>query len=279
MRPGLIGIDVDGTLLDAEGDVRAGLREALTEARRAGVRVVLCTGRRYRRARAMAERIGLEAPLVCNSGALVKDPGSDATLWRADFGVETLRRLLGLFSQRSERPLSFVDHGRAGPDFTIDLMGTGDREFDDYVDANREHVGVDAGWVGEATHGLGRGHFHVCAIGDRPRMLRFEGEVRATLDGEVLSFVQRSPLYSGWMCEILRADAGKWAALWHVAEMWGIGREAICAIGDDMNDRPMIEGAGLGVAMGHAPEEVRAVADVVLGEGEELGEFVRGLVG
>ena len=47
----------------------------------------------------------------------------------------------------------------------------------------------------------------------------------------------------------------------HLAHQWGIPDEAICAVGDDVNDIPMIRGAGLGVAMGNALEEVKAAAD------------------
>jgi hydroxymethylpyrimidine pyrophosphatase-like HAD family hydrolase len=48
-----------------------------------------------------------------------------------------------------------------------------------------------------------------------------------------------------------------------MADAWGIAAEQICAVGDDVNDVPMIEGAGLGIAMGNAPEEVRRAADRV----------------
>ena len=45
------------------------------------------------------------------------------------------------------------------------------------------------------------------------------------------------------------------------ANAWCIGDEAICAVGDDVNDIPMIRAAGLGVAMGNAVPEVKAAAD------------------
>ena len=72
------------------------------------------------------------------------------------------------------------------------------------------------------------------------------------------------------MCEVLRGDAGKWTAVLHLADLWGIAADEVCAIGDDMNDLPMIRGAGLGVAMAHAAEVVRAAADhVTLGNDED----------
>ncbi len=57
---------------------------------------------------------------------------------------------------------------------------------------------------------------------------------------EVQTFVQRSPRYLGFMCEIMRHDAGKWAAIRHLAELWGVAPDEICAVGDDVNDIPML---------------------------------------
>ena len=69
----------------------------------------------------------------------------------------------------------------------------------------------------------------------------------------------------------LRFDAGKWAAILHLARLWRIDPSAICAVGDDANDIPMIQNAGLGVAMGHARPEVRDVADLITGDHDEDG--------
>ena len=73
------------------------------------------------------------------------------------------------------------------------------------------------------------------------------------------------------MCEFLRHDASKWTAILYLAGLWGIDPSAICAVGDDANDIPMIKNAGLGVAMGHARHEVRAAADLITGDHDEDG--------
>ena len=93
----------------------------------------------------------------------------------------------------------------------------------------------------------------------------------ARLPDRVRTFVQRSPRYLGTMCEVLRHDASKWAAILHLADLWGVRPEEICAVGDDMNDVPMIRGAGLGVAMGHAPAAVLDAADLVTGDHDNDG--------
>jgi hypothetical protein len=264
----ILALDVDGTLLDREGALRPSTVAAIARAALAGIRPVLCTGRRYRRARPIAEHLGLDAPLVCNSGALVKDPADHRTLWRADLDATLVSEVLDLFALHGEPPLSFTDRNPDEFDFLVGLASTGRPHFDDYLDQNRSHAEVDPGWVSRIAQ---ERHFHLCAIGDRPAMLVFEEIVLGRLRGRVQTFVQKSPRYTGTMCEILRHDASKWTGILHLADLWGVAPEEICAVGDDMNDVPMLRGAGLGVAMGHAPPDVLAAADHVTGDHDNDG--------
>jgi hydroxymethylpyrimidine pyrophosphatase-like HAD family hydrolase len=266
----VLALDVDGTLLDRDGALRPSTAEAVARAARAGIRPVLCTGRRYRRARPVADSLGLDAPLVCNSGAIVKEPAGHRTLWRADFDAPLLAEILAVFRARDEPVVSFTDRDPDGPDFLVERAATGRPLFDDYVDQNRDHAGVEPGWTDRDAPSPSA-HFHLCAIGSRPAMLAFERAVLDRLGGRVRTFVQRSPRYAGTMCEVIRHDAGKWAAILHLAGLWGVASAEICAVGDDMNDLPMIAGAGLGVAMGHAPDAVRAAADLVTGDHDQDG--------
>ena len=264
----LLALDVDGTLLDSAGALRPSTASAIARAAASGIRPVLCTGRRYRRARPVAEQLGIDAPLVCNSGALVKEPFEDRTLWRADFDAELLTEILAIFRSFGEPVVSFTDERAEGFDFLVEQNATGRPLFDDYVDQNRAHAAVVPGWP---EQWFDHAHFHLTAIGTRPAMLDFERAVHDRIGGRVRTFVQRSPQYAGTMCELLRSDASKWSAVLHVAELWGVAPEEICAVGDDMNDIPMILGAGLGVAMGHAPESVRRSADLITDDHDNDG--------
>src|SRR5271157_5555564 len=89
----ILALDVDGTLLDPDGTLRPRTAAAVARAAGSGIRPVLCTGRRHRRARPIATQLGLNAPIVCNSGAIVKDPQDHRTLWRADFDPSLSREL------------------------------------------------------------------------------------------------------------------------------------------------------------------------------------------
>jgi 5-amino-6-(5-phospho-D-ribitylamino)uracil phosphatase len=275
----LLALDVDGTLLDPDGTLRPRTADAVARAARAGIRPVLCTGRRYRRAQPIAHQLGIDAPLVCNSGAIIKDPRGHRTLWRADFDLTLAADVLRLFQDHDQPAVVFTDRDPVESDFIIAAYPTGRDFFDDYVGQNREHaeIRINPPRATPVDKDLDRSFtgpdplFHVCAIGSESEMLAFEEIALRRVAGRVQTFVQRSPKYLGTMCEFLRHDASKWTAILHLAGMWGIEPGAICAVGDDVNDIPMIKNAGLGVAMGHARLEVRAAADLITGDHDEDG--------
>ena len=80
--------------------------------------------------------------------------------------------------------------------------------------------------------------------------------------------------------EVFDPAVNKWQGLLHVANAHGIDPADIIAIGDDVNDLPMIRNAGLGVAMGNARLEVQQAAMRVIGRNDEdgLARFLEELV-
>jgi hydroxymethylpyrimidine pyrophosphatase-like HAD family hydrolase len=103
--------------------------------------------------------------------------------------------------------------------------------------------------------------FNGFAMGTRERMHKLDEMLHSQLGGNLSSHVLRSPRYSGFMCEVAPAGVSKWTGVLHLADERGIAAAEICAVGDDVNDIPMVVGAGLGVAMGNAVPELKAVAD------------------
>jgi hydroxymethylpyrimidine pyrophosphatase-like HAD family hydrolase len=88
------------------------------------------------------------------------------------------------------------------------------------------------------------------------------------------------PAYGVEVLEVFDPAVNKWKGVLHVAARHGIRPEQIVAIGDDVNDLPMIRQAGLGVAMGNSRSEVRAAARLVIKSNQEdgLAEFLEELV-
>ena len=115
------------------------------------------------------------------------------------------------------------------------------------------------------------GIFAGFAMGARDEMLRLAGELERQLPAQLYVHVLRSPRYKGFMCEICPSGISKWSGIMRLAREWGIAESEICAVGDDVNDIPMIQAAALGIAMGNALPEVKAAARLVAPTNDEDG--------
>jgi len=98
-------------------------------------------------------------------------------------------------------------------------------------------------------------------MGTKQQMLELDAELNRRLPGQLYTHVLRSPRYVGFMCELAPAGVTKWSGILRLAQQWGIEKQKVCAVGDDVNDIPMIRAAGLGVAMGNALPPVKQSAD------------------
>jgi len=74
-----------------------------------------------------------------------------------------------------------------------------------------------------------------------------------------------------WFVEVVNPQVSKARALAIVADRLGVAQAEVCAIGDNLNDEDMVRWAGFGVAMGNAPEALKAVAKHVTGTIGEAG--------
>jgi hydroxymethylpyrimidine pyrophosphatase-like HAD family hydrolase len=112
---------------------------------------------------------------------------------------------------------------------------------------------------------LGEDPHKLLIIGPSERIDALQGAVGRA--GLPVHAVQSEPVY----LEILPPGVSKGTALEAMLEALEVPASATIAIGDNWNDLEMIEAAGLGVAMGHAPAEVRSRANYVCGTAEEEG--------
>lgn len=78
------------------------------------------------------------------------------------------------------------------------------------------------------------------------------------------------PSQPGYL-EIMDLQASKKSAVEFLIDRFGISREETIAMGDNYNDKDMIEFAGMGVAMGNAPDEIKAIANYVTDTNNEDG--------
>ncbi|NBW86610.1 MAG: HAD-IIB family hydrolase [Planctomycetia bacterium] len=269
-RVRLLALDVDGTLTNSRHEVADSTSGAIARVVAAGVRVMLATGRRYRDTLPVAGRLNVDTPLVTASGALVKRPSDHGTLHRAAFAPGLLEGVLAEVVAAGHEPILYTDSFAEGYDFHCRSLADARRGgggLADYLDRNRDlaRVTLDLDVAPPAAAFAG------FAMGERDPMRELQRRLEEAFPGRLSLHTIRSPRYLHWMCEIAPAGVTKWTGVMAVAREWGIAACEICAVGDDVNDLPMIRGAGLGVAMGNARPEVLADADVVVGTHDGTG--------
>lgn len=253
----LLAIDIDGTLVNSRDELTPATRAALLRADQAGIRIVLATGRRYSQALPLVEPLGLDVQLISASGALIKNPINHHTTYRAEFAPSVLRDAITLIDRCGHMPVLCADTFHEGFDYYLAQAKVSCRELTEYFEANPHSGRI---WPDMFTAPPGE-VFCGFAMGTYEQMLALETTIHGEMPGQLHTHVIRSPRYRGYFTEFAPAGVTKWSAVERVAAERGVPAAAICAVGDDVNDIPMIRAAGLGVAMGNALPAVKAAAD------------------
>ena len=263
----LLAIDIDGTLVNSQNELTDTTRAAVLRAKQAGIEIVLATGRRYSRVLPLVEPLQLNVPLVTASGALIKRASDHRTLYRAQFAPGALERCLEIVSSSGYEAVLYADTFDRGFDYYCSSCESGREEMLEFLQRNAGFGRVFPDLMTHPPEGIFAGF----AMGTRDEMIHLQNTLRRDLPDQLYVHVLRSPRYLGFMCEIAPFGVSKWTGVRHLADAWGIRPDQICAVGDDVNDIPMIAAAGLGVAMGNALEEVKAAADRIAPGHDEDG--------
>jgi Cof subfamily protein (haloacid dehalogenase superfamily) len=266
MRARLLALDIDGTLLDPYGALTDAARGAVVAAQRAGLQVVLCTGRRFRTALVVARELGLAGPMVVNNGALVKDIATGRTLHHRYLPAEVLPEVLAL-ARSVGPPLVYVD---AYPDATDFLTLRSEQIHAFQREYLRDH-GANCRVVEELADFPRENVIMTSLMADAVTLAALRERARQELGARVHTHVIQNKNYQGEILEFLSPESGKWAALARVAELAGIEHQAIAAVGDDVSDAEMLARAGFGIAMGNAVESCRSAAAFVARSNAEGG--------
>jgi Cof subfamily protein (haloacid dehalogenase superfamily) len=266
MRYRLLALDVDGTVLDPAGELRPVVQQAIMEVQQRGIRVVLCTGRRFRTALPLAQELRLTAPLVVHNGALVKDPASGDTLHQTCLPVEIYLQAL-LHLRQLGVPMVYIDAFHDHIDILTEALERAHPFQQAYLQENLIHCHIVEDIGVPPAYGV----IMMSVMGDEASLQALRSRITAALRTQARINMLINKNYQGFILEVLHPAVSKWVGLQRLAAQEGIAPEAIMAVGDDENDMEMLRGAGLGIAMGNARPEVKAAADQVTGSNADDG--------
>jgi Cof subfamily protein (haloacid dehalogenase superfamily) len=272
----MVCIDLDGTLLSPQGTVTERARSAVHRALRAGLLVVFATGRNWTESRTVLEAVQHYDSAVFVGGAMVVDTKNEITLHRTMMEPSLAAEVSDLLERNGHAVLALQDTGTAGVDYVVSAD----------IPVNTE----TARWMSMTKAILHRvprlgnfSHEHTIRVGivaEPTETARLQEQLAETFAERIVMQAIRVPTANVDVLEIFDPAVNKWQGILHVARRHNIDPSQIIAIGDDLNDLAMIKNAGLGVAMGNARPEVKAIAKLVIKPNHEegLAEFLEELV-
>jgi len=253
--------DMDYTLLNKEKKVSDRNREALRRAMEKGVHMVVATGRIYTSARIYAKLLGLDTPIIASNGALIKD--ASKTIFRDILSQDTVREMLRLCHKYGVYCHFFTENTIYSEKLiNVSLRYT---EWNKYM-GEEDQVKIRIVDDGEEIVEAAKSEVLKAVVFDDD-----DEKIQKLRDGIMETGIVSVSQSMKHNLEVMNKGVTKGNAVRILAQMYGINREEIIAIGDNENDISMIEYAGLGIAMGNAEEILKRAADHVTGDYQEDG--------
>jgi Cof subfamily protein (haloacid dehalogenase superfamily) len=243
----LIALDLDGTIMSKDGVISRRVQRTFKRAIDQGHLLTIATGRGFAPTARFAMELGVNAPIICYQGALIQDHRDGNAVHSATIPLEVARDLIA-FSRA--RHLNFQ------------VYSQDDRAYVDQMDpvavSIAELSGIPVTAVEDLTGWLSQPPIKFLFLEQEDAVPELVRDMQTQFDGHLQ--VVRS-----WdrLIEATGPGASKGDALARLAAHVGASQSGTMAVGDQDNDVSMIAWAGLGVAMGNASPEAKAVADVI----------------
>lgn len=233
--------DIDGTLLPIGGKIPPANIEAVQKMIRAGVKVVIATGRMYRAALPIAAQLGVHVPIIAYNGALIKSSAGEI-LHTHCMDEAVVRKLIDFFEE----------HGRHVQSYSDDILYVPERNrYVDVYETAQKVSAVEVGWNGMREHA--KDVTKLLSISDDGDELTDSMTAAKKIFGGQVEVTRSHPMFA----EFMASGVTKAGAIKILADKFGIANEEILAIGDSENDLSMLTSVGVGVAMGNAVPAVK----------------------
>jgi len=247
----LIAIDIDGTLLNSGHQLTEEVNEAIQQAKKQGIKIVLSTGRPLAGIQTLLQQLELfsgEDFAITYNGSLVqntetKETVSSFNLTYDDYlEIDLLARKLNLHLHTESE----------------DTIYTSNRDISPYTVHEAHLVNMPIKY--RTQEEMSQDIFYIkMMLIDDPKLIDAAIPLIPENYKKRFTIVKSTPFF----LEIMNKEAQKGTALKRLAEHLGIQPSEVMAIGDNENDLSMIQYAGLGVAMENAVEIVKTHADTV----------------
>lgn len=228
-------VDLDGTLIDRNEQVSPRVSQAVAQVARR-IPVSIATGREPSDVIKFARQLSLVSPQICDGGATILDPSNGEHLWYNPLDPADAEQIV---RQLDRMEANFIATHPGGSVYSI--SGVSHWNLTRVSALDLEEQAADT------------------------LVTKFRGA------GETQAVKVYLPYNGLWAVDFTRKGVDKATAAVRLAGMLGVETEQMAAAGDSYNDTPLLRICGVAIAMGDAPEELKAIADYVAPPVEEDG--------
>lgn len=262
MKYRMIGLDLDGTLLNLDGQISPENVAAIQRAQDAGVMVVPCTGRSWKES--TQQLVGFPNPGlgIFTTGAMIADIQSGQAVDLAMIEPHVSMQIIEKLRDLPEAVLILTDRHITGFDYLVTGNGTLTKNtqwwfgqtqiithFKTKITLDDLHHALRVGMVANGQRAWAACKEIEKRLGNQVNMHCFE------------AVHQPDPSECVFILEVFGASVDKWRGLCWLAQQEGFKPDEIVMMGDEINDVSAITNAGCGIAMGNAIDKVKQVAD------------------
>ena len=253
----LVVSDFDDTLLRNDLTVSAATVTAIKKLENSGGYFAICTGRMFQSIRREALKLGLKGYIMSYQGALISDIETGKTILDTPMKCEDVLKICKVFESIGAYYQTYIDDTLYVPEIN---------EKTNYYTSLCNVEAIDVGApLSNFIASTRKPAIKLLAMTDPEFAKKF-----------IVEYNKKEPdflfnISKPGFIEVISRKASKGIAVKSLCNILGINISESIAIGDSLNDLPMIEVAGLGVAVANAVEEVKSKADVVTASNDDDG--------
>ena len=252
----LLALDIDGTLLNSEGEVCDSTRDAIERVQGENIIVTISTGRPIQGVNKYIELLNLRAPIITYNGAMIIDSVTQEVIYEQKLSNLDARQVFEL--------------GKAYD--TTMIVWSNNKLYVNRMDDKVRDYQTLSGEVPIVIHNeetiYDQGVTKIIWISSPDKLIEVQKELKGTLNESITSVTSKAHYL-----EFFNSKVSKSKALAFIGSRFDIQKEEMIAIGDGNNDIDMIDYVGMGVAMENATDAVKAVADYITTSNDHDGIF------
>ena len=255
----LVAIDLDGTMLNSYGMVTENTKKIIKDTISKGTEVIIASGRPIDSIKTIAKEIGSENYFIAGNGALVYDIKKDEVIYEKFMTKQKVLEIIKICEENSIAYNIYTEKTIIAKTLKYNVLYYY-KENLKKEESKKTNITIVENLY-EYIKNLGNEKFLKITVCDETQSIfnAIIRKLRTVEDIDVLdvSHMSRKMIRQGtedvpieyYYTEISLKNVDKWNAIEFIAQKMNVERNEIMAIGDNMNDKIMIENAGLGVAM------------------------------